>query len=219
MAPFYSPHTLLCQVYRQPPVGLLGLAPFGNDLPDLSPQNEVESDLKIFSKSMQTFSKLFNTTLYVCGYWTGFKYLINLFNTIQYHISDCISRVWLGHRFIRNPSWDLQAWRPLGFNGIFFEETESSQRVFGARLGFNLVSDPAFEPICNCQPNRNGPFHFWGPDSKSHFLVFDICAAAVITDNRANCETLPKAQQTQGLITSTTQNAFESYHKWIKIQF
>ena len=164
---------------------------------------------------MQTFSKLFNTTLYVCGYWTGFKYLINLFNTIQYHISDCISRVWLGHRFIRNPSWDLQAWRPLGFNGIFFEETESSQRVFGARLGFNLVSDPAFEPICNCQPNRNGPFHFWGPDSKSHFLVFDICAAAVITDNRANYETLPKAQQTQGLSSAFQSTLFRSYHKFL----
>ena len=160
-------------MYRQPSVGLLGLAPFGNDLPDLSPQNEVESDLKIFSNSMQTFSKLFNITLYVYGDWTGFKYLTKIFlkffqNYAMSHFG--LHFIALGHRFIQKASWDLQAWRHLSFNGIFFEETESSQRVFGARLGFNLVSDPAFEPICNCQPNRNGPFHFWGPDSKSHFL-------------------------------------------------
>ena len=39
---------LVCQVYRQQPVGLLGLAAFGNDLPpDFPPQTEVLFDLNV----------------------------------------------------------------------------------------------------------------------------------------------------------------------------
>ena len=39
---------MVCQVYRQRPVGLLGLAAFGNDLPpDFPPETEVVSDLYI----------------------------------------------------------------------------------------------------------------------------------------------------------------------------
>ena len=38
----------MCQVYRQRPVGLLGLAAFGNDLPpDFPPETEVVLDLNI----------------------------------------------------------------------------------------------------------------------------------------------------------------------------
>ena len=39
---------LVCQVYRHQPVGLLGLAAFGNDLPpDFPPQTEVLFDLNV----------------------------------------------------------------------------------------------------------------------------------------------------------------------------
>ena len=49
---FLLSSVLVRQVYRQQPVGLLGLAAFGNDLPpDFPPETEVLLDLNIFMLS------------------------------------------------------------------------------------------------------------------------------------------------------------------------
>lgn len=142
---------MVCQVYRQRPVGLLGLAAFGNDLPpDFPPETEVVLDLNSSPASFafinQAFPlcdfKYFLPAFYVVWMMSpvrGFSGRVR-FNLVSdsgfwaNQLAASGNRMWI---FCQNLILGLLLWLFEDLCAFFLEMKVC---YVGGRLGFDVVS-------------------------------------------------------------------------------